>query len=151
MDADTNRTLAEVDAAIAGLMRHGGPALVIRSEGAPSALTVVPLTNTGGKRPDGLRDDAPADAGFGFEVAHVALEVAGAQLSRAQLEAVHDVLFVWGCDDWMDYSHLTSAQNVPDGAELGIRFSSAPKGASMIVEVLRALQVPLGGVDVVRA
>ncbi|MGZ3418297.1 MAG: hypothetical protein ACXWUG_07240 [Polyangiales bacterium] len=133
---------------IAALMKHGGGPIAILHGGRITGLRIVPLRTSGSRRPDGLRDSAPKNPGFGSAVTEVALEVDTSRLSRAQLAAVHAVLSRAGTDDWMNYSHLDAHDPalVPNNATLGLTFSSEHKGADVLTDVISALEIPLAEV-----
>lgn len=143
----TNVQLAE---SFETLMKHGGAPLRLLRRGQPTGLSIDPIKTSGGRRPDGLRDDAPANPGFSFAVAELALVIDTTKLTAAQVSEVHAVLFAAGSDDWMGYSHF-GMREPSIGEELGLTFSSGYKGVGVVEDVLQALGVPLAELEVVRA
>ncbi len=127
---------AEIEAVMRG---EQAEATFISSKSSALVIRVVPVKTTNGARPDGLKDDAPKDVGFSFAVAEADLEVDTTHLSPQQIAAVHQILWMAGTDDWMDYSHLLThdAAQIKAGETLALRFSSAAKGARVVGEVLR--------------
>lgn len=104
-------------------------------------IRVVPVKTTEGRRPDGLREDAPENPGFSFAVAEGLIELNRTRVSDAQFEQMHRILWEAGTDDFMDYSQLNQfeATAVPADATVALSFSSAGKAASVIVKLLANL------------
>jgi len=132
-----------IQAEIEAVMRGEQAEATFKGTNDPSAphpitIRVVPVKTTNGARPDGLKDDAPQDVGFSFAVAEADLEIETTHLSPEQIAAVHQILWMAGTDDWMDYSHLLThdAARIKGGDRLALRFSSATKGARVVGEIL---------------
>lgn len=94
-----------------------------------------------GQRPDGLREDAPADPGFSFAVAEGMLELRPTDLDDARREAVHRILWMAGTDDWNEYSHLSQYESadLPPSETLALLFSSTAKATAIVASLRRAL------------
>ena len=131
---------AEIEAVLRG---EQADATFNSSKSRALVIRVVPVKTTNGARPDGLKDDAPQDVGFSFAVAEADLEIDTTHLSPQQIAAVHQVLWMAGTDDWMDYSHLLThdAAEIKAGETLALRFSSAAKGARVVGGIFKSKSV----------
>lgn len=108
----------------------------------PPPIAVIATKTSGGKRPDGLRDDVTEDPGFSFAVAEGLIELDRSNLSSEQFAASHRILWEAGTDDWMDYSHLGNfeADAVPVNDKPCLLFSSAAKAANVISKLLSIIE-----------
>ena len=106
--------------------------VVLPEESAPARVVVVPVKSTGGRRPDGLREDVVGDPGFSFAVGEGMIEVDSSLLNTEQFEQVHRILWEAGTDDFMDYSELMNfdAKDVAAGTTVCLSFSSSQKGSA---------------------
>lgn len=137
--AEAEKRIAEW---ISTTMRGDRGPFVLRRGAAPLPLRIVPVQTSGQKRPDGLAEGA-GNPGFGFAVAEAALEIDARAIAPEPLAAAHDVLSNAGFDDWMGYSHMGTldAAAIARDPLLALTFSSAARGAGVVVLVLEALGV----------
>ncbi len=128
----------EIQALVNRLLKGELPRIDLPDGAARPSIAIIPVKTTGGRRPDGLREDVKTDPGFSFAVAEALIEVDRKSLSDEQFERVHRILWEAGTDDFMDYSHLNQfdPHDVPPDATVALSFSSAAKAANIIVKLL---------------
>lgn len=133
-------------ASMTTLMRDGR-ALVLKRGAAELPIRVV--AGKTADRPDGLRADVTKDPGFVVAASEATIQLDASRLEPAKLAAVHEVLDEAARDfDWIGYSHMGPFDRAAFEREptLLLTFSSAAKGAGVLVELLEALGIPPGEV-----
>lgn len=130
-----------IQALVNRLLKGELPRIELPDGASRPSIAVIPVKTSGGRRPDGLRDDAPENPGFSFAVAEALIEVDRKTLSDDQFARIHRILWEAGTDDFMDYSHLNQFEPdaVPKDAIVALSFSSAAKAANIIAKLLDSI------------
>ena len=142
-------TIHRIKKIIDDVLEKGSSPISFLAGDQPTPVSVVPIKTSAPRRPDGLRADIDYDPGFSFAVAEALLVVSAAELTRAQLDTVHNILWMAGTDDWLDYSHFTinDATCIANGENLTLTFSSAQKAAHVVLEIFDALNVATDDIE----